>query len=210
MCLAKHLNLKKISYIFGVLLAFMYFTSRTNFAFAQYGVDTSFESQLTEDEKKDAIEIKNINERPIKVEAGESVVYKVAGQDIYLKVFSTSEDTSVPDAPITLTQTCGIDVSSGGIPVAKLRNRANITYINGVTRAPAIFNWIDMQGTTTLVLGYTWIGLNQFTSPGLGTQFNNSGYSQASGTLQRCIAGWCQNFYYVSRLHVTTSSTYCQ
>ena len=171
--------------------------------------------RLTPQEMARAIVINTANQRPVEVGIGEQVVYRIRGTDTYLKVSGGREtgrngSASPILASATYTQVCGVNVYAAGLPVAELRNRANVTYFTGVTAAPARFNWMDMRGTRTLSILFTWNGLSQFAFPGLGTRFEDDGYVQASGNLSRCFAGVCRTDYYVSRLVVKITGTFCK
>src|SRR3990172_2606615 len=96
-------------------------------------------SLLTSEEINSSIEIDNINDRPIPVEPGRSVVYHVRGTDIYLKVSNQASPTGKafqidafglmsPLAEWDATQVCGVDVYVVGLHVARLRNRVNVHY----------------------------------------------------------------------------------
>ncbi|MEX2029676.1 MAG: hypothetical protein WD906_01715 [Anaerolineales bacterium] len=170
---------------------------------------------LTPQEMARAIVIDAPNRRTREVRDGENVVYRVRGTDTYLRITASRESGRAGHpapvlASVTYTQVCGINVYLSGLPIAQLRNRANVTYFTGQTRAPARFNWADMRGTQTLSMAHTWSQLNQFTVPGLGVTFQSSGGSQASANLTQCVFGVCKSTYFVSRLWVRTSGTSCQ
>jgi hypothetical protein len=170
---------------------------------------------LTPEEMAQAIVIDHPNDRRQEVEIGEDVTYRIRNTDTFLRVFGeTATGRAGMPAPVpgsvTYTQVCGVNVYLAGLRVAELRNRANVTYFTGQTRAPARFNWMDMKGTRTLSLLFTWSNLNQSSSPGLGVTFQTYGHTQASGNLTRCIQGLCRTDYFVSRLVVKTSGTTCQ
>jgi hypothetical protein len=193
---------------------------------------------LTQDEMKNAIQIADPNVRSTLVGPGKSVIYRVQGTDIYLEVYNESRSLKPlsmnfdkfhasrylgksslasfasfrPLFTWTATQTCGVNVYLIGLPVAQLRNRANVTYFQATAaKAPAKFNWYDMSGTKTLAIGFSWTNLSQSSSPSVGVQFNTSGWVKAEGNLNGCLAGIClpQN-YYVSRMDVNTSGTFCR
>lgn len=181
------------------------------FASAQGGLPPS----LTSDEMKNAISIADPNTRPIVLSAGESILYHVDGTELYIKVTNRSvpknQSPILPAAIWTTTQVCGVNAYVNGLPVAVLVNRANITYYTSTAKAPAKFNWYDLRGTKTNAVGFYWTGLSQTSYPGIGVKFNSSGWVQAQGTLNRCLAGACgPQGYLVSYLRVTTSGTRCQ
>jgi hypothetical protein len=170
----------------------------------------------------DAIEVSSINERPIAVDPGESVIYHVRGTDIFVEVYNLSKtvnkvsllntlDSIVPLTEWNYTQVCGVNVTILGVKVAQLRNRVNVHYYQDTAKAPAKFNWYDMSGTQTYVVGFSWTLLTQNSNPSLGVRFNSSGWVVAQGTLNRCIAGICgPQGTYSSRLEVDTSGTRCR
>lgn len=186
--------------------------TRFGLASAQGGTPPS----LTSAEMEGAILIASPNIRPFVLEAGESVLYHVDGSELYIEVANLSipqnQSSILPLATIwTTTQVCGVNAYVNGLPVAVLVNRANITYYTSTAKAPAKFNWYDLKGTKTNAVGFYWTGLSQTSSPGVGVKFNSSGWVQAQGTLNRCLAGVCgPQGYFVSYLRVTTSRTYCQ
>lgn len=174
---------------------------------------------LTPEEMESAIEIANSNDRPVAVDPGESVVYHVKDTDIYLEVyndFSPSVKTLqlksiFPLAEWDVTQTCGVNVSILGVHVATLKNRVNVHYYQDAAKAPAKFNWYDMDGTNTIAVGFSWTNLSQSSNPAKGVKFYTSGNVVAQGTLNRCIMGVCgPQGTYSSRLEVDTSGTRCR
>lgn len=174
---------------------------------------------LTQSEMESAIVIDHINNRPVAVEPGESVVYHVKNTNIYLEVYNNSTPAPkflspksiAPLAEWDVTQTCGVNVSILGLPVATLKNRVNIHYYQDAAKAPAKFNWYDMSGTETIAVGFSWTLLSQSSNPAKGVRFTSSGSVVAQGTLNRCLAGVCgPQGTYSSRLEVDTSGTRCQ
>ena len=173
---------------------------------------------LSPKELASAVEISNINARTVPVGQGERVVYHIAGSDTYVVV---SADPASPvrgpyaglglhSLASTFTQTCGINIYKGPLLAAILRNRANVTYYTGATRAPARFNWMDMKGPISSPIFYPWQDPGPRSTPSLGSRFESSGYVQAWGNLKKCVAGLCTTQYFVSYLRVSSTRTYCQ
>ena len=171
---------------------------------------------LTPAEMEDAIPITSPNIRPLVLETGERALYHVDGSELYIEVVNLSIPNNPPSSPSlaatwTTTQVCGVNAYVSGLLVAVLVNRANVTYYTSTAKAPARWNWYDLKGTKTNAVGFSWVGLSQTSSPGVGVKFNSSGWVQAQGTLNRCLAGVCgPQGYFVSYLRVTTGGTYCQ
>ena len=166
--------------------------------------------------RKDAILIDSINNRPVLVPPGGTQLYRLRGSDIYLEIsgenlIQAPLESTLSGGSVTYTQECGINVIMYGLGFAKLRNRVNVTYFSGYTLAPARFNWMDMRGTKTTSIFAKWKGLGQFSYPALRQSFKIYGYTQAYGNLEISFYpfGSLTN-YYVSRLVVTRSETYCQ
>jgi hypothetical protein len=199
-------------YLLVVVLVLAALLTQFGFASAQGGTPPS----LTSDEIKNAILIADPNIRPLVLDAGESALYHVDGTELYIKVANQSipenQSSVLPTAAIwTTTQVCGVNAYVNGLLVAVLVNRANITYYTSTAKTPAKFNWYDLRGTKTNAVGFYWTGLSQTSYPGIGVKFNSSGWVQAQGTLNRCLAGVCgPQGYFVSYLRVTTSGTRCQ
>jgi hypothetical protein len=165
---------------------------------------------------KDAILIDSINNRPVLVPPGGTQLYRLRGSDIYLEIsgenlIQAPLESILAGGSVTYTQECGVNVIMYGLGFAKLRNRVNVTYFSGYTLAPARFNWMDMRGTKTTSIFAKWKGLGQFSYPALRKSFKVYGYTQAYGNLEINFYpfGALTN-YYVSRLVVTRSGTYCQ
>lgn len=174
---------------------------------------------LTQEQKDQAIHIQDVNQRFVLLGPGESATYFVEDKDTYLEVENLSTPLPKvaalmsfrPNQAWTVTQTCGINVYISGINVAVLRNRANVTYTPSTASAPARFNWYDMNGTQTYVVGFSWANLHQSSSPATGVTFSSAGWVQAGGTLNKCILGACgPQEYYSSLMIVNTSGTFCQ
>jgi hypothetical protein len=73
------------------------------------------QDRLTPEEMANAVVIDNPNQRPVEVGPEGSVVYRVRGTDVYLKVFGERSagrtgEASPQAAAVTYTQTCGINV----------------------------------------------------------------------------------------------------
>ena len=78
---------------------------------------------LTEIEMTNAIEVEGFNDRPVAVQPGESVVYKV-GEDTHIKVFAITDPSLTGAAPLsslTTTQICGVDVYRWGALIYQKR-----------------------------------------------------------------------------------------
>ena len=174
---------------------------------------------LTQDKVAHAIPLADPNDRTIPVGPGGSIVYFLEGlEDVYLEVIHEVEPNrrrpcglAAPlSGPATYTQTCGVNVYAAGMLMARLRNRANVTYFLGITTSPARFNWMDMYGTKTFSILASWRDLGQRSSPALGVRFEKSGYTQAWGNLYRSISGVGRTDYFVSYLDVKTSGTSCR
>ena len=144
------------------------------------------------------------------------MLYRLRGSNIYLEIsgenlIQSPQVSTLSMSSATYTQECGINVILHGLMFAKLRNRANVTYYSGYTLPPARFNWMDLRGTRTTSIFAKWKGLGQFSYPPLRQNFKNYGYTQAYGNLEICFYPFgCLTNYYVSRLVVTRSGTYCQ
>ncbi len=177
---------------------------------------TSKTAPLTEEELKNALVIDNINNRSALVPPGGSQLYRLQGTVIYIKVLAeelidSSQDSEASTKGATYTQVCGIDVYKSGLLMAYLRNRANVYYYTGYTLAPARFNWMDMYGTRSVSIFATWKSLGQFSYPSIMQRFETYGYTQAWGNLEIKFYPWGgETYYFVSRLVVNTSGTYCQ
>lgn len=170
--------------------------------------------ELSEMDQAQAIIVADLNQRSRGVAPGQSVLYCTEDLETCVQVTAELEYGKAglqrPASAIwSVTQVCGINVYVYGLHMATLKNRANVTYYQDAARSPARFNWRDMSGTKTHLLGNTWQNLSQYSSPALGTKFTSSGHVQASGNLNTCYAGICTSRYFVSRLNVTTSKTYC-
>jgi len=161
----------------------------------------------------------NPNDRTIPVGPGGSIVYALEGlKDVYLEVIHEVEPNRQRPRGLaarlsgqaTYTQSCGVNVYAAGMLMARLRNRANVTYFLGITTSPAKFNWMDMSGTRTFSILASWRDLGQRSSPALGARFEKSGYTRAWGNLYRSINGVGRTDYFVSYLDVKTSGTYCR
>lgn len=164
-----------------------------------------------------AIVIANANDRSVLVKAGDSIIYRVKNTDKYIRVSNNTNLiassnpllNTVNPASYSQWQQCGVYAFEYGTWMATLSNKASVYYQGNSSQAPASFQAYNMSGTLTFMT-YYWINLSQLSAPGVSQMFT-SGYVQASGTLQQCIAGTCRTAdTYTSYLIVNTSGTYCQ
>jgi hypothetical protein len=190
-------------------------------------------------ERAKAIRLERWSDRSVLVGPGESVLYYLASEDVYVRVYSELQVTNPQSSPAetggvsserpssglaslahpswSATQICGVDVmAGGGIPMmrGRLRNRVNVTYWYYYATTPARFNWQDMQGTEATCWLCNWQNLSHYTSPALGVEIPSSGtgYAVATGTIRCCLIPYtiCNTETYSSRLVVNNSGTYCQ
>ena len=119
---------------------------------------------------------------------------------------------AIPILAPNSTISCGYDMYNGlGQLAARLQQNVNVTWWGTVGQAPGTFNWGNLNGTRTFLISYSWSGLGgPSTNPGLGTRFNNAGFSTAWGNLVYApIPGYTQTIYVSTLITINTSGWSC-